>query len=56
MGLPEIGDALQAQCYDLHRCPSSLAAEHLATNFAGAQRACLRLAEMIRSEGIGDGQ
>jgi hypothetical protein len=54
--LPEIGDGLHAQLHELYVHPTAWGAEQLAANLSGAQRACLRLAEAIRREGLGDGQ
>lgn len=54
--LPEIGDGLQSQLVTLYADPSPRAAEALASNLAGAQRAVLRYREALLREGTGDAQ
>lgn len=53
--LPDMADGLHAQLNELHELPSVDAAEALAANLSGAQRAVLRLAQALR-EGAGDGR
>lgn len=54
--LPDIGDGLQAQFHTLYEHLSAAGAEQLAANLSGASRACLRLAEAIRREGVAGGE
>lgn len=55
-GLPDIGDGLQAQLHELFRDPTPEAAERVAINLAGAQRAVQRFREALLREGAGDGR
>lgn len=54
--LPEIGEGLLAQLVELHQHPSPAAAEQVAVNLAGAQRAVLRYREALLREGGDLGQ
>lgn len=51
--LPEIGEGLSAQLYELHRDPTPERCERMASNLGGAQRAVLRLREALIREGTG---
>lgn len=50
-GLPEMADGLQAQLVALYDHPNVVDAELVAANLAGAQRACLKLREVMHRQG-----
>ena len=54
--LPDVGDNLQAQLYELATRPTVDGCDRLAANLGGAQTAIRKLREALIREGSGDGR